>query len=200
MDASAPGAPPAFEHLMLPHLDAAYNLARWLLRDPHDAEDAVQEACLRAYRAMDRFRGGDGRPWLLAIVRNVCYSQLRKTRQEPDAAPFDDEAHSSGYDPAEANAVAWRELTSELLQRGLERLPPAFREIIVLHELEGLSYRQIGAIAEIPLGTVMSRLARARAKLQTELVNLIALDVGPGTAPNNALGTTRSTKEASHGL
>jgi len=165
---------------MLPHLDAAYGLARWLLRDPHDAEDAVQEAFLRAYRAMDRFRGVDGRPWLLAIVRNVCYSQLRKLRQEPDAAPFDDEAHSAGHDPAEANAVAWRETTGELLRRGLERLSPQFREMIVLHELEGLSYREIGAIAEIPIGTVMSRLARARAKLSTELSNLTAEEAPHG--------------------
>src|SRR5580658_9969507 len=119
MEASAPGAPPTFEQLMLPHLDAAYNLARWLMRDQHDAEDAVQEACLRAFRAIDRFRGGDGRPWLLTIVRNVCYSRLRKNRRQPEPEPFDDEAHGSTYDPAEANAVAWREVKSELLRRGL---------------------------------------------------------------------------------
>jgi len=180
MDASASGVPPAFEHLILPHLDAAYGLARWLLRDPHDAEDAVQEACLRAYQAMDRFRGSEGKPWLLTIVRNVCYSQLRKIRQEPAAAPFDDEAHATGYDPAEANAAAWQEFTSDFLRRALERLPPQHREIIVLHELEGLSYRQIGSIAEIPLGTVMSRLARARARLQTELKNLTAEEAHRG--------------------
>jgi RNA polymerase sigma-70 factor (ECF subfamily) len=174
MEASVPNVPPTFERLMLPHLDAAYNLACWLLRDPHDAEDAVQEACLRAHRAIDRFRGGDGRPWLLTIVRNVCYSQLRKNRGEPEPALFDDETHGSTYDPAEANAVAWREIKSELLRQGLERLPAEFREVIVLHELEGLSYREISAIAEIPLGTVMSRLARARRKLQTELLALAA--------------------------
>jgi RNA polymerase sigma-70 factor (ECF subfamily) len=174
MEASVPNVPPTFERLMLPHLDAAYNLACWLLRDPHDAEDAVQEACLRAHRAIDRFRGGDGRPWLLTIVRNVCYSQLRKNRGEPEPALFDDETHGSTYDPAEANAVAWREIKSELLRQGLERLPAEFREVIVLHELEGLSYREISGIAEIPLGTVMSRLARARRRLQTELLALAA--------------------------
>jgi RNA polymerase sigma-70 factor, ECF subfamily len=179
MEASAPGVPPTFEQLMLPHLDAAYNLACWLLRDPHDAQDAVQEACLRAYRAIDRFHGGDGRPWLLTIVRNVCYSHLRKNRRSPEAAPFDDETHGSTYDPAEANAVAWREVKSELLRQGLERLPAEFREVIVLHELEGLSYREIAGIAEIPLGTVMSRLARARHKLQTELLALASQGDSP---------------------
>jgi len=172
MEASVPPVPTTFETLMLPHLDAAYNLARWLLRDEHDAEDAVQEACLRAYRALDRFRGGDGRAWLLTIVRNVCYSQLRKDRREPAAEPFAEEAHGSTHDPAEANAVAWHETKSELLRQALERLPAEFREVIVLHELEGLAYCEIAAVAEIPIGTVMSRLARARQKLQTELLAL----------------------------
>jgi RNA polymerase sigma-70 factor (ECF subfamily) len=180
MEASAPSVPPTFEQVMLPHLDAAYNLARWLLRDPHDAQDAVQEACLRAYRAMDRFRGGDGRPWLLTIVRNVCYSHLQKNRREPEPSPFDDGIHGGTYDPAEANAIVWREAKSELLKQGLERLPAEFREAIVLHELEGLSYREIAAIVEIPIGTVMSRLGRARRKLQTELLALAAEETPHG--------------------
>jgi len=179
MEAPVPNGPPTFEQHMLPHLDAAYNLACWLLRDPHDAEDAVQEACLRAHRAIDRFRGGDGRPWLLTIVRNVCYSHLRKNRREPEPAAFDDDTHGSTHDPAEANAIAWREIKSELLRQGLERLPSEFREVIVLHELEGLSYREIAGIAEIPLGTVMSRLARARRKLQTEILALAAKGTSP---------------------
>jgi len=180
VEASVLSAPPTFEQLMLPHLDAAYNLARWLLRDPHDAEDAVQESCLRAYRAIDRFRGGDSRPWLLTIVRNVCYSHLRKNRREPKPAPFDDDLHGSTFDPAEANAVAWREVKSELLRQGLERLSAEFREAIVLHELEGLSYREIAAVVEVPIGTVMSRLARARQKLQTELLSLAANEPAHG--------------------
>jgi RNA polymerase sigma-70 factor (ECF subfamily) len=158
MEAPAPNVPPTFDHLMLPHLDAAYNLARWLLRNDQDAEDAVQEACLRAYRAFDRFRGGDGRAWLLTIVRNVCYTHLRQVRREP----------------AEAKALAWRETKGELLRAALERLPAEFREVLVLHELEGLAYREIAVVAEIPLGTVMSRLARARHKLQVELLALAA--------------------------
>jgi RNA polymerase sigma-70 factor (ECF subfamily) len=172
MEAPAPNVPPTFDHLMLPHLDAAYNLARWLLRNDHDAQDAVQEACLRAYRAFDRFRGGDGRAWLLTIVRNVCYTHLRQVRREPALEAFSDEAHGSSDNPAEAKALAWRETKSELLKQALERLPAEFREVIVLHELEGLAYREIAAVAEIPLGTVMSRLARARHKLQIELLAL----------------------------
>jgi RNA polymerase sigma-70 factor, ECF subfamily len=167
-----PPDPEIFERLMLPHLDAANNLARWLLRDAHAAEDAVQEACLRAFRALDRFRGDDGRAWLLTIVRNVCYSHLRQQRREPAAAEFDEDAHGSMDDPAEENAQAWHEVKSELLRQALEKLPAEFREVIVLHELEGLAYREIAAVAEIPIGTVMSRLARARQKLRTELFAL----------------------------
>jgi RNA polymerase sigma-70 factor, ECF subfamily len=172
MEAPAPGVPSSFDHLMLPHLDAAYNLARWLLRNDHDAQDAVQEACLRAYRAFDRFRGADGRAWLLTIVRNVCYSQLRQGRREPPGEPFTDELHGATDDPGETRALAWRETNGELLRQALEKLPAEFREVIVLHELEGLAYREIAAVAEIPLGTVMSRLARARRKLAAELLTL----------------------------
>src|SRR5476649_1231678 len=100
MDASASPVPPTFEHLMLPHLDAAYNLARWLLRDAHDAEDAVQDAFLRAHRAFARFRGDDGRAWLLTIVRHTCYSRLRQNHREPAPEIFDDETHGSAHDPA----------------------------------------------------------------------------------------------------
>lgn len=161
MEAPAPHVPPTFDHFMLPHLDAAYNLARWLLRNEHDAEDAVQEACVRAWQAFDRFRGGDGRAWLLTIVRNVCYSHLRRSRREPIGEVFDDTAHGSSEDLAEAKAIAWRETKGALLRQALERLPAEFREVIVLHELEGLAYKEIAAVVEIPLGTVMSRLARA---------------------------------------
>lgn len=164
--------PPTFEHLMLPHLDAAYNLARWLLRDEHAAEDAVQDACLRAYRALDRFRGGDGRAWLLTIVRNVCYTQMRQKQRTPAPEPFVDEAHGSTEDHAESNALLWRETKTDLLRRALDQLPAEFREVIVLHELEGLAYREIAHVTEVPIGTVMSRLARARRKLQTEVLAL----------------------------
>jgi RNA polymerase sigma-70 factor (ECF subfamily) len=183
MEAPGPNVPPLFEQTMLPHLDAAYNLARWLLRHEQDAEDAVQDAFLRAYRAFDRFRGGDGRAWLLTIVRNVCYSRLRHDLRVSPPEEFVDELHGSNEDLAEANAAFWRETKSELLQQALLRLPAEFREAIVLHELEGLAYREIAAIAEIPIGTVMSRLARARRKLQVELIELAS-----------------SPKDSSHGL
>ena len=172
MEDSAPNVPSTFEQTMLPHLDAAYNLARWLLRHDHDAEDAVQDAFLRAHRAFARFRGSDGRAWLLTIVRNTCYSRLRAHRREGTPEFFDDEAHSVSDTHADTNAIAWRETKSALLQQALEQLPPEFREVIVLHELEGLAYRDIATVAEIPIGTVMSRLARARRKLEAELRTL----------------------------
>lgn len=181
MEAPAPNVLPTFENLMQLHLDAAYNLARWLLRNDHDAQDAVQEACVRAWRAFDRFRGGDGRAWLLMIVRNVCYTHLRQVRREPVAEEFSDESHGAGEAVAASKASEWLEVKSALLQQALERLPAEFREVIVLHEIEGLPYREIAMVAEIPLGTVMSRLARARQKLQMELRGL-------------------KPKESSHGL
>lgn len=164
--------PPTFEHLMLPHLDAAYNLACWLLRDPHEAEDAVQDACVRAFRSMDRFRGGDGRPWLLAIVRNGCYSRLRERQRTPAPAEYVDELHGTTMDPGEANRVAWREVKTEQLQTAMDRLPEPLREVIVLHELEGMAYKEIAGVIEVPIGTVMSRLSRARQTLQKELHGL----------------------------
>jgi RNA polymerase sigma-70 factor (ECF subfamily) len=171
MEAFAPNEPPTFETLMLPHLDAAYNLACWLLRDSHDAEDAVQDACVRAYRAFDRFHGADGRAWLLTIVRNVCYSQMRQNRRAPEEVAFEDEVHGSTEGPADANALDWSEVKGAQLRNALERLSPEYREVLVLHEIEGLAYRQIAGVAGIPIGTVMSRLARARAKLQAELLD-----------------------------
>jgi RNA polymerase sigma-70 factor, ECF subfamily len=172
MEAFEPPEPPTFEQLMLPHMDSAYNLARWLLRDPHDADDAVQEAFLRAFKAFGRFRGSDGRAWLLTIVRNVCYSSMRAGKKDRMKETFSEEVHGSIEDTAAGNAVEWVEVHSTLLNRAMERLPAEFREVIVLHELEGLAYRQISDVADIPLGTVMSRLARARGRLQTEILML----------------------------
>jgi RNA polymerase sigma-70 factor, ECF subfamily len=174
MDDCVPNERSAFEELMLPHLDAAYNLARWLLRHEQDAEDAVQDAFLRAHRGFSRFTGADGRAWLLTIVRNVCYTRLRDEKRHGTAEAFDDEAHSAMLGAGEANAVAWREVKTAQLQQALENLAPEFREVIVLHEIERLSYREIGEVAKLPIGTVMSRLSRARQKLQTELLALAA--------------------------
>jgi RNA polymerase sigma-70 factor (ECF subfamily) len=179
MESSPPNGP-AFENLVRSHLDASYNLARWLLRNDHDAQDAVQEACMRAFRAFGRFRGGDGRAWLLTIVRNVCYSHLARNRREPALESFDDAAHGGTENLVENKASAWLEAKGEQLQQALERLPTEFREVIVLHEIEGLAYREIATVAEIPLGTVMSRLARARQKLQAELLAAAGKESGHG--------------------
>ena len=171
MEASAPPPTASFEQLMLPHLDSAYNLARWILKEPHDAEDAVQEACLRAFRGFGGFRGQDGRAWLLTIVRNVCYTHLRQARREPVEVAFEESVHGAGSDAAEINASDWKELRTEQLDRAMETLRPEFREILVLHDIEGLAYREIATVAGIPMGTVMSRLARAREKLHEALQN-----------------------------
>ncbi len=154
---------------MLPHLDAAYNLARWLLRNEHDARDCVQEAYLRAFKAYTQFRGGDGKAWLLTIVRNVCYSRLRRERRQAVPEEFDEQQHAPVNEAAEAAARLRKELNTERLRAGLAALPEEMREVIVLHEIEGLAYKEIAGVAGIPLGTVMSRLARARLRLQREL-------------------------------
>jgi RNA polymerase sigma factor (sigma-70 family) len=149
------------------HLDAAYNLARWLTRDESDAEDVVQEACLRAFRFQASFHGGNARAWLLAIVRNTYYTWLQKNRAQTLNVEFtDDTVAAVDYDLATTADSVERLLqeddTRQLVRRALERLPAEFREVIVLRELEDLSYREIAQIADIPLGTVMSRLSRAR--------------------------------------
>ena len=168
-DAGANPGQPDFEQVFLPHLDAAYNLARWLLRNDQDAEDAVQEAYLRAYKAFARFRGGDGKAWLMTIVRNVCYTMIQKLRKHETPEPFDEEIHQP-MGESEMQEAFRQKANAESLHGALEKLPDEFREIIVLHDLEGLAYKEIAAVAGIPIGTVMSRLARARARLRTELV------------------------------
>ncbi len=149
------------------HLDAAYNLARWLARDERDAEDVVQEACLRAYRFYASFHGGNARAWLLAIVRNTYYTWLDKNRAQQTNVEFTDETIAAvDYDMATTGDSVERLLqvedTRQLVHRALERIPAEFREVLVLRELEDMSYREIAQIADIPLGTVMSRLSRAR--------------------------------------
>jgi RNA polymerase sigma-70 factor (ECF subfamily) len=148
-----------FEQLVLPHVDAAYNLARWLTRDDHDAEDVVQEAMLRAYRFFDGLRG-EPRPWLLAIVRNACFSWLRVNRPA-DLERLDDNAAPED-EVAGPETLAARDVDRRTLNEAIAALPVHFREVLVLRELEDLSYKEIARIAELPIGTVMSRLARAR--------------------------------------
>ena len=167
-----------FQEVALPHLRAAYNLARWLTRNDQDAEDVVQEAYMRAFKFFDSFRGGEGRTWLLAIVRNTTFTWLKENRDPGLTTPFDEEFHSL----ADAQAVETLEqpsnnpetilLKSEdrrLLNQALESLPVEFREVLVLRELEDLSYKEIASVTGIPIGTVMSRLARGRKLLAAGL-------------------------------
>jgi RNA polymerase sigma-70 factor (ECF subfamily) len=156
-----------FEQAVLPHLDAAFNLARWLTRNDADAEDVVQEGFLRALRFFGGFRGGDARAWLLTIVRNACYTWLRRNRVSELATPFDEEEHSGESDDPETELLEGAD--REILRQALEALPVEFREVVVLRELEGLSYKKIAGIADVPVGTVMSRLARARKRLRLHL-------------------------------
>ena len=158
-----------FEEAILPHLDAAYNLARWLTANEQDADDVLQEACLRAVRFFAGYQGGSGRAWLLAIVRRTSYTWLAKNRGEDRTrVSFDEELHSTG-DDVDPETILLREADRDMIRRALEDLPIEFREVIVLRELEQLSYKEIAAVAEIPLGTVMSRLARARQQLEQSL-------------------------------
>jgi RNA polymerase sigma-70 factor, ECF subfamily len=159
----------SFDDVVLPHLDAAYNLARWLVRNGQDAEDVVQEAILRALRFFDGFHGGSGRAWLLAIVRNVCYDWLRRHRPSETPAPFDEEVHSLGAPSPTPEDLAIEQGDRLRVREALETLPATWREVLILRELEGLSYKEIADIAGVKIGTVMSRLARARAGLQQQL-------------------------------
>lgn len=154
-----------FERTVIPHLNAAYNLARWLTRNGPDAEDLVQEAYLRAFRSFDTFQGRDGRAWLLAVVRNTCFTWLKKSGGQP-AVEFDEQIHSAAVPSSDAESVLLNQAALGSLQDCLEALPLEFREALVLRELEELSYKEISDIAGVPVGTVMSRLARARKRLQ----------------------------------
>jgi RNA polymerase sigma-70 factor (ECF subfamily) len=156
-----------FELLVVPHLDAAVNLARWLLRNRADAEDVAQEAMLRAYRFFDQFRGGDARAWLLQIVRNSCYTWLEKNRPLELMTEFDEELHVQ--QSANPETLAAQADERGRLMHALESLPPRFREVLVLRELEGCSYKEIAEVTGIAMGTVMSTLSRARERLQRTL-------------------------------
>jgi RNA polymerase sigma-70 factor (ECF subfamily) len=157
-----------FERAVLPHLDAAYNLARWLTRNDHDAEDVVQEATVRALTFFDGFRGEDGRSWLLSVVRNTCYTWLEKHRARQPPLSLDETVHAPS-DTFNPERLFVQQATGEELRAAVDGLPMEFREVVVLRELEGLSYKQIAAVLDVPLGTVMSRLTRARARLHRAL-------------------------------
>jgi RNA polymerase sigma factor (sigma-70 family) len=154
-----------FEALVLPHLDDAYTLARYLLRDQHDAQDAVQDAALRAFRHFEGYRDGDPRAWFLAIVRNCCRTAQRRQQDDRVTVSLSPDDAPAIADSRETDALAIARSEREAVQRAVAALPAEFREVVVLRELEGLSYAQIGVIVGVPIGTVMSRLSRARKRL-----------------------------------
>ena len=181
--------PGTFEQAVLPHLDAAYNLARWLTRNEQDAEDVVQEAYLRALRFFAGFRGGDARAWLLRIVRNTCYTWLHVNRPLQDATEYDE-----NHFPPDSRAPNPEELVLQsdsgtLMRKALEKLPPSFREVLILRELEGMSYKEIADITGMPTGTVMSSLSRARGRLRQALTGLMNGDTVPSSRRIIAVNT-----------
>src|SRR6266699_3900791 len=156
----------SFEEPMLPHMDAAHNLAKWLLRNEEDAQDVVQEAYLRAFKSFSGFHGSNGRAWLLTIVRNTSYTLLKNNKAVDLTTTFDEEIHALGYDSVSPATILEHSEDAKLIREAMDELPAEFREILTLRYQEGLSYKEIADIAQIPPGTVMSRLARARPKLK----------------------------------
>jgi RNA polymerase sigma factor (sigma-70 family) len=162
-----------FEAMVLPHLSAAYRLARYLTRNDADADDVVQEACLRALKYFGGFRGnetGQSRAWLLTIVRNMAHTWRGRHRADASATEFDETVHSEAMTGDHPDTLA-RSDARDALAHALDHLPPDFREVIVLREIEGLSYKEISEVVDVPVGTVMSRLSRARKRLQDALID-----------------------------
>jgi RNA polymerase sigma-70 factor, ECF subfamily len=156
----------SFDEIILPHLDAAHNFARWLVRGSDDAEDVVQEACLRALRYFGTFRGGNARAWLLSIVRTTVLRRWHTNRAQQLETEFDEEIHSDGDAALNPEHLLFQRLDSRWVEQALYHLPARFREVLVLRELEGLSYKEIAAVVGVPIGTVMSTLSRARERFR----------------------------------
>jgi len=167
---------PNFEQAVLPHLDAAYNLARWLARNEQDAQDVVQEACLRAFRFFPGFRGGDARAWLMKIVRNTCYTWLQANRPLQNATEFDENLFPPDDHARNPEEAVLQNGSGTLVRKALENLPTSLREVLILREIEGMSYREIADITGMATGTVMSSLSRARGRLRQVLTSLMNRD------------------------
>ena len=161
---------PRFEEIFLPYLDAAYNLARWILGREYDAQDVVQEAYARAWKGFAKFRGGNPRAWLLTIVRNTAYTWVTRYVADEKLVPFDEESFAIPIEVAPSELSLDKQM--QQLQRALSRLPAEFREVLVLFEIEGWSYKEMATTLGVPLGTVMSRLSRARCRLREELTRI----------------------------
>jgi RNA polymerase sigma-70 factor (ECF subfamily) len=155
-----------FEEVILPHLNSAFNLARWMTRNDQDAQDVVQESYMRAFRFFDSYRGGDGKSWLLEVVRNTCFTFLRREMRKSTVVVFDEAAHTPSVKQPDAEEALVEAGKRQLLRRCIEGLPEPFREVLVMRELEEMSYRQIAEVSGVPPGTVMSRLSRARKRLE----------------------------------
>jgi len=162
-----------FEQAILPYMDAAYNLARWIMNNDQDAEDMVQESYLRAYKYFTGYQGGNPRAWLLTIVRNTCYTWLRQNQAQAITVDLDEELYQSDHGAFDPELLFQNGANNQLVRRALEKLPAEYRELIILRELEGLSYKEIATITSVPMGTVMSRLARARLRLKECLAQLL---------------------------
>jgi len=156
----------SFDEIILPHLDAAHNLARWLVRGRDDAEDVVQEACLRAFRHFGTFRGGNARAWLLTIVRTTAFTRLQKNRAQHVATEFNEAIHSGNCEALNPETLLLEGENTRLLEQAMDHLPDRLREVLILRELEGLSYKEIADVTGVPMGTVMSTLFRARERFR----------------------------------
>src|SRR5271156_5845198 len=172
---------PNFEEACLPHLDAAYNLARWLTHNGQDADDVVQEAYLRAFRFFPGFRGENARAWLMKIVRNTCYTWLNTNRPLQEAAEFDENLFPPDTRDRNPEEALLQNDSGLLVRTALKKLPLNFREVLVLREIEGMSYREIADVTGMPTGTVMSSLSRARNRLRQALTSLTAEDTAPSS-------------------
>ena len=191
---SGPTPGPSFDEVVLPHLDAAYRLARWLLRNKHDAEDAVQEASLKALRYFRTFAGENGRAWFLRIVRNTCYGR-QESRLRTPTDQFDEELHSRVRPTTDPETLLIHTADIALIERTLRALPGHFREVLVLRELEDLSYRELADVMDIPIGTVMSRLSRARQALHDALHDELTRSSRPeGTGSHQQERSLQPTK------
>ena len=177
--------PESFDDVVLPHLDAAYRLARWLVRDEHDAEDVVQEASLRALRYFRTFTGGNGRAWFLQIVRNTCSGWRARRNGAATTDLFDEDRHSTIRPVNNPESLLLQSETASAIERAIGGLPDRSRELFVLRELEGLSYRELSDAIGIPMGTVMSSLSRARQAFRGALVNQLPPAASYLTADNS---------------
>jgi RNA polymerase sigma-70 factor (ECF subfamily) len=182
--------------LLLTYLDSADNLARWLVRSTEDAEDVVQEAYLRAFQYSRGFRGGDARAWLLAIVRNTSYRRLRKSRAREPVVRFDDEIHTNAIETSNPEQLLLQRADERFVEKAMNELPVRFREILVLRELEGLSYKEIADIMQVPMGTVMSMLSRARDRFRHAAESLRKHDLPPESGPLAMAGRNVSAPKA----